>query len=63
MPFLFFIYPFLWNGGKAKLRAKNTPLLFKKLNVINYKFMHTFAIERWNDKSSHEITIIKENNN
>jgi hypothetical protein len=35
MPFSFFM-PLLWNGCKDYLRSKNTPLLFKELNVINY---------------------------
>jgi hypothetical protein len=40
-----------------------TSLLFKKINVINYIVVHTIVVERWNIKSSHEITIIKENIN
>jgi hypothetical protein len=35
MPF-YSLHPFLLNGCKAYLRSKNTPLLFKELNVINY---------------------------
>jgi hypothetical protein len=37
--------------------------MFKKVNVINYILVHTFVVERWNIKSSHEITFIKENIN
>jgi hypothetical protein len=32
MPF-YSLYPFLRNGCKVYLRSKNTPLLFKELNV------------------------------
>jgi hypothetical protein len=46
------------------LRSKDTlPLLFKKINVINYIFVHIFVVESWNNKSPHEITFIKENIN
>jgi hypothetical protein len=38
-------------------------LLFKNLSVINYILVHTFVVERKNNKSSHEITILKENVN
>jgi hypothetical protein len=43
----------------AYLRSK----LFKNLNGINYVYVHPFAIERWHNKCSHEIAIIKENIN
>jgi hypothetical protein len=61
MPFLF-LTPFI-KWLQILLRSKNTPLLFKEINVINYIHVYPFAIEKWNNKSSHEITIIKENIN
>jgi hypothetical protein len=30
---------------------------------LNYIYVHPFAMEKWNNNSSHEITIIKENIN
>jgi hypothetical protein len=46
----------------ASLGSINTPLaVLGFLNVINYIFVHTFVVERWNNKSPHEITFIKEN--
>jgi hypothetical protein len=62
MPFYFFI-PFLVKWLQAYLRSKNTPLLFKELNVINYLLCTPLLLKEWNDKSPHEITLIKGNIN
>jgi hypothetical protein len=35
-------YPFSWNGCKAYLKSKNTPLLIKELHVINYLCAHLY---------------------
>jgi hypothetical protein len=57
------LWPFLkWLHNLFRI-YKYTPLMFKKVNVINYILVHTFVVERWNIKSSHEITFIKENIN